>query len=234
MAACLAAGNAGAVTITLGGTAVTGQGIKSSQLVSYEETFDQGAGVCGTTTQLGIPFTTTSDYDDNGGVVALKGNKLNRYSAPAGDTSCYLSAGFVFQNNYQIIVNPAGADYVGLYWGTLDDYNSIAFLDSVGTFLLEYTGTDIAVMFGAPLLSSQYVNFAFDASEIISSLSISSYSNYAFELDNLAVHARYSGQVFIQTGGLDADERPGAALASIVALCGGALVAYRQRPARRA
>ena len=223
-------GSAQAYTLSLGGTTVAGQGQVTSHPYSYQETFDRPNGTCGLTSQLGIPFDTKDNYFNSGGVIATKYYFKNRYSYPVGDTGCFAALG----NSYlvsQLTVSPSGADYVGLYIGSLDEYNIIEFdaLDAGGVShpVVQLNGVDIATALNIPLYSSAYLNFAFDDSELVTSLYLSS-TNYALEFDNLAVHARYNGQVFVKAG--PASVGGGESLASLIV---SAALAWRATRGRR-
>ena len=84
--------------------------------------------------------------------------------------------------------------YLGLFWGSIDSYNLIEFLDEHGEVLVGYTGTQVVAVTGDPIISgsdnqdepiaNRYVNFVdmtpFSAVRFTS-------DTYAFEFDNLAV-----------------------------------------------
>ena len=110
-----------------------------------------------------------------------QGNSSGVYATPTGDTSNYLSTG-----NSSITITPSSAyNYFGLYWGSLDDYNSISFKEANGTSV-SYTGGQIAGFAGIPTdgATSVYVNFALTGTTF-SSITLSS-GQYAFESDNHA------------------------------------------------
>ena len=87
-------------------------------------------------TTLSTPFTDGPGYFTDKGIVVNNGASRSGgvYATPFGDTSNYLA----------VVPNPAGSpaqvDYtstytfLGLYWGSIDTYNSITFyLDNVAT-----------------------------------------------------------------------------------------------------
>ncbi|MES2626896.1 MAG: PEP-CTERM sorting domain-containing protein [Pseudomonadota bacterium] len=81
------------------------------------------------------------------------------------------------------------ANYFGLYWGSVDGYNSIAFFDGeslVGSF----SGNDLVGAFAngnqMDFSSNRFINFAFGAGEIFNKIVMTS-TNWAFESDNHAV-----------------------------------------------
>jgi len=94
-------------------------------------------------------------------------------------------------------------NYLGMFWGSADSYNSLEFYNG-GTLIASFDGTEIFNPANGDQLngsSNQYVNIhltqSFDMVKIIS-------TDYAFELDNLAVG--------VQT------PVPGAALLGIIGL----------------
>ncbi len=84
--------------------------------------------------------------------------------------------------------------YLGLFWGSIDSYNLIEFLDEDGEVLVGYTGTEVVDVTGDDIIegsanqddpiANRYVNFVdmtpFSAVRFTS-------DTYAFEFDNLAV-----------------------------------------------
>lgn len=81
------------------------------------------------------------------------------------------------------------ADYFGLYWGSIDAYNSIAFYNDenlVGSF----SGSELVGAFAngnqISFNSNRFINFQFAAGEIFNKIVMTS-TNWAFESDNHAV-----------------------------------------------
>jgi len=128
----------------------------------FMETFDLPGGGCG----LNAPPQSVS----GGPWGIVQGSKSGAYAAPAGDSSCYAYAP-TFQGigqypgsalppgvtgwqsavdiNYQPLVNtlPAGTylNYFGLYYGSIDNYNTLEF----------YSGdTKVATITGASILAA--------------------------------------------------------------------------------
>ena len=107
---------------------------------------------------------------------------------PAGDTTPFLSVAFPKSAGIETFQAADGAsyNYFGLYWGSIDDYNSLKFFNG-DTLLASISGTDV-IAAGATLGdqmsagSNRYVNFtfldsAFDRVEFGT-------TNFAFESDN--------------------------------------------------
>jgi Ca2+-binding RTX toxin-like protein len=102
-------------------------------------------------------FPSSPSY--TGGGIKL-GSQPNQWSAPPNDTTNYLSVD-PSNGTPSTIVAPSGTfwKYFGLYWGSLDDYNSIEFLkDDVQVGY--YSGSDIANILG---LTDGYGYINFDA-----------------------------------------------------------------------
>jgi hypothetical protein len=120
----------------------------------------------------------------------------HRRKAPALDSSCYLTVGAARKKD-SLELDFAGASsatpltYFGLYWGSIDEYNHIAFfnangaVDFSGSLGQQLDGNTIASLMGVPLYSSNFVEFNLDPADHVTYAIISS-DNYAFELDNLA------------------------------------------------
>jgi len=155
--------SASATTITTGGTAVAGQGLYSSVAGAVTETFE---------------FGKPANY--KGGSV-VKGNKKNIYAAPTGDTSKYLTTGIG-----TITIKFADPiSYFGLYWGSVDQYNTVKLFD--GASVETITGSEVALMGGikADGTTSEYVNFFADPGVSWNKITLTS-TQYAFESDNHA------------------------------------------------
>ena len=80
-------------------------------------------------------------------------------------------------------------DYLGLYWGSIDTYNSIAFYND-NTLVTTITGTQVLASNGVPgdqsgSGSNRYVNIYFSANEVFNKVTFIS-NGVAFELDNVA------------------------------------------------
>jgi hypothetical protein len=132
-------------------------------------------------------------YTGNGATVM--GSSEGFYAAPynstfmvAPDATYYVTVPQVTQGNMwgEVYFGGSTYDYLGLFWGSIDTYNTIELLNG-GSPVATFTGLDIAPPAdgnqGSPL-TNLYVNFInmpdFDTARITS-------TQYAFELDNLAV-----------------------------------------------
>ena len=140
----------------------------------------------------GVPF---GNFTENGANFSLQGQIQQGttpgfYAAPLNDLTPYLT------------VQPAGTPEnialnatftrFGIYWGSMDDYNSIEFLRG-GTAVDTLTGTQVAAKVPAPATGDQtgtqnnrYVEFTNVGDGLgFNSIILSSSSN-SFEVDNLS------------------------------------------------
>lgn len=134
------------------------------------------------------------NWQGNGAIVT--GSSSGLYAAPYGqgaaDHTKYLTVPLDYSGvNGPPVVQVTGfgtANYLGLWWGSMDNYNTFTFYLG-GTMVLSFTGTDVItqgatsgdqVAYG----SNHYVNFVglpdFDKFEFSS-------SQFAFEVDNVAI-----------------------------------------------
>ena len=87
------------------------------------------------------------------------GGPVCRAVAGHPDTTNYLSIG---ANGTETITFASEKNAFGLYWGTLDSYNTIKFYDGA-TLVASYTGTDLRPLFPignqGSFVSNGYVEF---------------------------------------------------------------------------
>jgi hypothetical protein len=131
------------------------------------------------------------NWSGNGWIVS--GSSSGVYAAPFGqtysDTTPYASVPKDFTSDPTTTVTGFGtANYLGLWWGSMDDYNTFAFyLDDA--LVESFTGADVITQgaaFGDQLAlgSNHYVNFR-DLPNF-NKITFSS-SQFAFEVDNIAI-----------------------------------------------
>jgi hypothetical protein len=124
-------------------------------------------------------------YSGDGGVVS--GSVSGQYAAPAGDTTPYLTVALNSSSGTETILQSA-FNYFGLYWGSMDDYNTLSFYFD-DTVVASLTGAEV-IAAGTQLGdqtapgSNRYVNFYFGSS-LFNKVVIQT-SQYAFESDNHA------------------------------------------------
>ncbi len=162
----------------------------------------------GTTTP--ITGVTTVDFTSgctgyatcSGDFEIVAGRKEGKYAEPFSDSGNYLtvprpSAITDGKNPFSATLylgNGVTANYFGLFWGSLDSYNTIAFLMG-NTVVASFTGSDIAKL-GLGLVangnqsapaSNAYLNFFF-GSDVFNAVRLTS-TQFAFESDNHAFGA---------------------------------------------
>ena len=136
-------------------------------------------------------FEGDLNFDWDGDYLVVSGSS-GQYAAPYGvsaaDASKYISVPNLIANGAATASLGAFYNYFGLWWGSVDSYNSLEFYN--GTTLLEtIIGSDLITP--VPANGNQtlptnnlYVNFydlpSFDSFKMVS-------TNYAFEADNIAV-----------------------------------------------
>jgi hypothetical protein len=171
------AASASAAVISFGGTVMAGQGETTSVASATVYDFNSGA----------KPASYASAGAGSDGAV-LTGNLSGKYAAPAGDSSQYLSVAWPSAAGTQTAAPGGGYNYFGLYWGSMDEYNTLAFYRN-GNFIESVTGANV-ILAGTQLGdqmaagSNRYVNFNFGSSTF--DTVVFSTNGYAFESDNHA------------------------------------------------
>jgi hypothetical protein len=153
------------------------------------ETFDPNA-------NSNLGWTLTGNYEIRLGSITPAAapwwdNNPNDGGAPAGarDASYFLTVPKEpLSNGISVTIGFKGAayNYFGLWWGSMDTYNTLEFLGAAGNVVATVDGTDFSDGSGAQDLSetNKYVNF-YGMGDFYGVRLIS--TNYAFEVDNLAV-----------------------------------------------
>jgi hypothetical protein len=169
---CALGAQAAAIQITFGGAAAgDGSGLTTAIAGATVYNFDGP-----------LP----AQYSGAGGVVT---GSTGTYAAPAGDTTRYLSVALNSPSGSELASFGQAYNYFGLYWGSIDTYNSLSFIRN-GTTLATLTGSDViaaGAQFGDRFAagSNRYVNFSLSGGTFDAVLLSS--TNYAFESDNHAV-----------------------------------------------
>jgi len=175
-AAMFAAGALQATTVTTGGTANNPKGEVTS--------------VAGTTT-IDFDSALPSGVSLTGDFAIVSGSLTNYYAAPPNsgpnaNTSKYLTVPWLQSSGSVEIALGGDYNYYGFYWGSIDAYNSVSFLNG-GSEVFGFTGTEAAGLVptspdGTQSLAT-YFNF-FDL-PLFNKVRMTS-TNYAFETDNHA------------------------------------------------
>jgi hypothetical protein len=114
---------------------------------------------------------------------------------PFGINSKYISVPNPIANGTAKFTLDGSYDYFGMFWGSVDTYNSIYFYDGA-SLVASFTGSDIAPLIAngnqASWQSNRFVNFFFNDGDSYDSFVLKS-TSFAFETDN---HA-YGNQVSV-------------------------------------
>ncbi|TRV05183.1 MAG: hypothetical protein EWV73_01085 [Microcystis wesenbergii Mw_QC_B_20070930_S4D] len=157
------------IVVTAGGTIVSGENgyLTTSRTAETVVTFDIG-------------FTSLPSY--TGGSIR-QGDAPGFWAAPSNNTSNYLSVD-PFSGTTSVISAPNDTlwKYFGLYWGSIDDYNSIEFWKD-NTRIAYYSGSDIATLLN---LQEGYINFDVNNNDGYFNKIILTSTQQAFESDNHA------------------------------------------------
>ncbi len=153
----------------------------------------------------GLPGVVFVDFDACGsleaydieGDAAIVFGTTGTHAAPPDNDSCYLTVPSDNSIGSAVLLAPlddddvdfANYNYLGLFWGSIDGYNSLEFLDVDGNSLFTLTGADVIAAgtgFGDQNAagSNRYVNVLLIGATY-DSLRFNS-NGYAFEIDDLA------------------------------------------------
>ncbi|BAY34958.1 hypothetical protein NIES2107_68680 (plasmid) [Nostoc carneum NIES-2107] len=176
--------SASAFTITTGGTSVPGAGQISSVPNTKTINFDNGI----------APTTGYAQYSASIGIPAIvQGTVGGEYATPSGDQTKYLTiapvgANVLGSNSPITIALAKAANYFGLYWGSVDAFNSVAFYKGQ-TLLKSFDGSNVPGTTASGDQSSPednvYVNFFAGKGQEFDKIILGS-SQVAFESDNHA------------------------------------------------
>ena len=170
----MSAASAAVVNVTVGGNTVAGAGQFSTLAAT---TYDFNG--------VGSPFTGTTPA----GNLLYTGSSSGQNANPFGDNTQYVSVGTSATPQSATLLVSSFANYIGLYWGSIDDYNNILITytdstsDSVNSNLYGLLSPSNG---DQGLLGSKYVNIFTD--KAIASITFSSQQK-AFEFDNVAIAA---------------------------------------------
>jgi fibronectin-binding autotransporter adhesin len=173
---------------------VLGPGFNTNALGLHEETFDSHNQKHGLPSVNGQGFgdfhsaTLDADFSASGRAGVVKGSSVSASAAPfvgpgVADATNYLSIG---AGGKETISFTHDQNAFGLYWGSVDSYNTISFYHGA-TLVASYTGADVAPLFATgnqgSFSSNGYVEFAGLGS--FDKVVLGSSSN-AFEIDNIS------------------------------------------------
>lgn len=158
-------------------TVTPGQTSTLAPPASFTYTFDAGPS----------PFTNVTP--NAGAQLFYTGSVDGQNAAPFGDVTQYVSVGTSDVPQSATLALASPTTYIGLYWGSIDEYNTIVLTDvnnqqfSVSSLLYPQLSPDNG---DQGVLGSKYVNIFTDVG--IQSITFSSTAK-AFEFDNLTVAA---------------------------------------------
>ncbi|MGV8836206.1 Npun_F0296 family exosortase-dependent surface protein [Cellvibrio sp.] len=171
---------AGAGTLALAAAAA-----HSAPIVSLSALGETTTSVAGATT---IDFNSGCGYATcSGDFQIVLGSASGLYAQPAGTNTEYLTVPNPISSGSATFTLGAESDYFGLYWGSIDAYNSISFyLD--GSLISTYSGSDLVGQFAngnqVNFSSNRYINFDFGNAKF-DTVKLTS-TSFAFESDNHA------------------------------------------------
>jgi hypothetical protein len=176
-------------------------------------------------TTTSVADTITIDFESGCSYVScdgqfqiVTGSVEGQYAQPAGTSSYYLSVPNPQANGSVLLTLGTTSDYFGLFWGSVDTYNSIIFYLG-GVEVGSFGGLDVAPPADGNQqaeATNRYVNFWFQNGEMYDAVRLSS-NGFAFESDNHAYRVTASVP------------EPAAALLMLISLLG--LVSARNRQA---
>lgn len=137
-----------------------------------------------------VVYNMNSDPGFTGSAVAfVSGSIGGQYAAPFNDTTQFASVGTLTAPATSTLLLGGSYNYVGLYWGSIDGYNSLTITDASGDHVVN--AANYASVLTPPngdqgAGGSLYINIFSDSA--ITKLTFFS-SQAAFEFDNLTVAA---------------------------------------------
>ena len=170
---------------------VMGVSAVANASVSYSVTAGTHTMVAGATE---IDFSSGIGYSSASGDYAIvSGDTANHNASPLGTDAPYLTVPDAVKSGSATFGLGMNSDYFGLYWGSVDSYNTLSFwLD--GAMVASFKGSDIVMPANGGQedpATNAYVNFMFTDGDMYDTVKFTS-SRYAFESDN---HAYMSGGV---------------------------------------
>lgn len=154
----------------------------------------QTSSVAGATTinfnaPAGAACSSIASFNISGNAGITTGSSGTAAAPPTSNTSCYLTVPLTGGNGSAVWDSPGANNYLGLFWGSIDDYNSLEFLDAASNVIGTVTGTnviDAGATFGDRISagSNRYVNLFLSGGSYSAVRLVS--TSFAFEVDNVA------------------------------------------------
>jgi hypothetical protein len=142
-----------------------------------------------------LPVGSLSSYRFRGGTLSGSGAEedtslVGEYAQPAGDATGFLTVSYPYPSGAVNLVFTNPENYFGLYWGSMDSYNSVTFLKNAEQ-IATYSGTHIARLTGLvangqqqSVWSNRYIEFNF-GTDLYDQVILST-TDFGFEVDNIA------------------------------------------------
>jgi hypothetical protein len=128
-----------------------------------------------------------------GGGVITTGTTSGLFAQPFGSSGNYYSVGPSTSSPGTIDLSSFGDIFaISILWGSIDTYNTLEFIDSVGNVIADFTGTEIVAPANGDQsnpATNRVVQFNFGGGDesLVAGIRLTSPQN-AFELDNIAVN----------------------------------------------
>lgn len=127
-----------------------------------------------------------------GNVITALGSAPSVRAAPAGDTTIYRSIGGGGSSTFDFggLTGVRGLRTISLYWGSVDNYNFVDFLDAAGNLVSSFSGLDLPAASGnqALPLTNRRVQFDLGLNDKVTQMRLRS-TSAAFEFDDIAVRS---------------------------------------------
>ena len=142
-----------------------------------------------------LPVGSLPSYGFVGGTLtgdgAIEDTSLpGKFAQPAGDPTGYLTVSYPSAAGTVDFTLSSQANYFGLYWGSMDSYNSITFLENQEQ-IATFSGAAVADLTGLVAngdqqssLSNRYINF-YLGDNFYNEVVLST-ADFGFEVDNIA------------------------------------------------
>ncbi len=168
--------------------------VEAAPIVSASAAGQTTSGVAGVTTVDFNAGNCAGYVSCTGDFALVSGSVSGKYAQPIGTNSTFLSVPNPSDTTHTAVMTlGTQADYFGLFWGSIDTYNTISFFLG-GNQVASFTGSQLPSLLAngnqTEWSSNRYINFDFGPSRFDSVNFIS--SNFAFESDN---HAYRSASV---------------------------------------
>lgn len=162
-----------------------GCGVQAAVIVSLSAAGETATTWVDATT---IDFNSGIGYASaSGDYQIVSGSVGGRYAQPAGTNSPYLAVPNPVSHGSALFSLGVTANYFGLYWGSVDSYNSIGFYLN-NALIASFGGAHIAPAANGDQSSNatnRYVNFLFSDGDLFDAVRLTSHG-FAFESDNHA------------------------------------------------